>query len=45
VAGFDGLRLGEQNGPRAIDVFFDRGYVQVNGSWITRGRRQSVHSV
>ena len=35
VAGFGGLRLGEQNGPRAIDVFFERGYVQVNGSWIT----------
>ena len=35
VAGFGGLRLGEQNGLRAIDVFFDRGYVQVNGSWIT----------
>lgn len=34
VAGFGGLRLGEQNGLRAIDVFFDRGYVQVNGSWI-----------
>lgn len=25
VAGFGGLRLGEQNGLRAIDVFFDRG--------------------
>ena len=35
VAGFGGLRLGEQNGLRAIDVFFDRGFVQVNGSWIT----------
>ena len=35
VAGYGGLRLGEQNGLRAIDVFFDRGYVQVNGSWIT----------
>lgn len=35
VAGFGGLRLGEQNGLRAIDVFFDRGYVHVNGSWIT----------
>ena len=35
VAGFGGLRLGEQNGLRAIDVFFERGYVQVNGSWIT----------
>ncbi|MFD1506062.1 hypothetical protein ACFSBG_10310 [Georgenia yuyongxinii] len=35
VAGFGGLRLGEQNALRAIDVFFDRGYVLVNGSWIT----------
>ncbi|WP_017936686.1 tyrosine-type recombinase/integrase [Nocardioides sp. Iso805N] len=35
VAGFGGLRLGEQNGLRAIDVFFDRGYVLVNGSWVT----------
>ena len=35
VAGFGGLRLGEQNGLRAIDVFFDRGYVHVNGIWIT----------
>jgi hypothetical protein len=35
VAGFGGLRLGEQNGLRTIDVFFERGYVQVNGSWIT----------
>lgn len=35
VAGFGGLRLGEQNGLRAIDVFFERGYVQVNGSWTT----------
>lgn len=34
VAGFGGLRLGEQNGLRAIDVFFDLGYVHVNGSWI-----------
>lgn len=35
VAGFGGLRLGEQNALRAIDVFFDHGYVHVNGSWIT----------
>lgn len=35
VAGFGGLRLGEQNGLRAIDVFFEHGYVQVNGSWTT----------
>lgn len=35
VAGFGGLRLGEQNALRAIDVFFDRGYLHVNGAWIT----------
>jgi len=35
VGGFGGLRLGEQNGLRAIDVFFESGYVQVNGSWVT----------
>lgn len=35
VAGFGGLRLGEQNALRAIDVFFDRGYAHVNGAWIT----------
>jgi hypothetical protein len=35
VAGFGGLRLGEQNGLRAIDLFFDRGYAHVNGSWVT----------
>jgi len=35
LAGFGGLGLGEQNGLRAIDVFFDRGYVLVNGSWVT----------
>lgn len=34
VAGFGGLRLGEQNALRAIDAFFDRGYVHVNGSSI-----------
>ena len=33
VAGYGGLRLGEQLGLRAIDVFFDRGVVSVNGSW------------
>lgn len=32
VAGFGGLRFGEQNALRAIDVFFDGGYVHVNGS-------------
>ena len=35
VAGFGGLRLGEQNGLRAIDMFYDRGFVHVNGSWTT----------
>lgn len=35
IAGFGGLRLGEQNALRAIDVFLERGYVHVNGSWIT----------
>jgi hypothetical protein len=35
VAGFGGLRLGEQNGLRAIDVGVEHGYVHVNGSWIT----------
>ena len=39
VAGFGGLRLGEQNALRATDVFFDRGYVHVNGSWITPRRQ------
>lgn len=39
VAGFGALRLGEQNALRAIDVFFDRGYVHVNGSWITPRRQ------
>jgi hypothetical protein len=33
VAGYAGLRLGEQLGLRAIDVFFDRSVVSVNGSW------------
>lgn len=33
VAAYGGLRLGEQLGLRAIDVFFDRGVVSVNGSW------------
>jgi hypothetical protein len=35
VGGFGGLRLGEQNGLRAIDLFFDRGYAHVNGAWVT----------
>ncbi len=35
LAGFGGLRLGEQNALRAIDVFLERGYTHVNGSWIT----------
>lgn len=54
VAGFGGLRLGEQNALRAIDVFLDHGYVHVNGSWITprgqagfRGpvKNQTIHEV
>lgn len=32
VAGYGGLRLGEQLGLRAVDVFLDEG-VSVNGSW------------
>jgi len=35
IRGFGGLRLGEQNGLRAIDLFFDRGYAHVNGAWVT----------
>lgn len=48
VAGYGGLRLGEQNGLRAIDCFFDKGYVSVNGAWVTprrqdgRGYRKDV---
>lgn len=38
VAGFGGLRLGEQNALRAIDVFFDRGYVPSTA----RGSRRAV---
>jgi integrase len=33
LGGYGGLRMGEQLGLRAIDVFFDRGVVHVNGSW------------
>lgn len=33
VAGYGGLRLGEQLGLRAIDLFPDRGVVSVSGSW------------
>lgn len=39
LAGYGGLRLSEQHGLRAIDVFFDRGVVSVNGSW-TQPRQQ-----
>lgn len=54
IAGFGGLRLGEQNALRAIDVFFEHGYVHVNGAWITprkadgfRGpvKNHSIHEV
>ncbi|MGV8965212.1 MAG: hypothetical protein ACOH2F_02930 [Cellulomonas sp.] len=33
VAGYGGLRLGEQLGLRAIDLFLDRGVVSINASW------------
>ena len=33
VAGYGGLRLGEQLGLRAWDIYFDRGVIEVNGSW------------
>lgn len=33
VAGYSGLRLGEQLGLRAVDVFLDRSVVSVSGSW------------
>ena len=33
VAGYCGLRLGEQQALRAIDVYFDEGWLHVNGSW------------
>ena len=48
VAGYGGLRLGEQLALRAVDVFFEDGWVYVNGSWVTprrqdgRGYRKSV---
>jgi hypothetical protein len=35
LAAYGGLRLGEQNGLRAIAVFFEYGYVHVNGSRTT----------
>lgn len=33
VAGYGGLRLGEQLGMRAVDVYLDEGSIFVNGSW------------
>jgi integrase len=33
LGGYGGLRMGEQLGLRAIDVFFERGVVHINGSW------------
>jgi hypothetical protein len=39
VGGFGGLRLGEQNGLRVIDLFFDRGYAHINGAWVTPRRQ------
>ncbi|GAA4380721.1 hypothetical protein [Nocardioides caricicola] len=38
VAGYGGLRSGEQNALRAWDVYFDEGWVFVTGSW-TQPRR------
>ncbi len=34
LAGYGGLRLGEQHGLRAIDIDFARGVVTVNGAWV-----------
>lgn len=34
VAGYGGLRVGEQDGLRAIDLFLDRGFAHVNGAWV-----------
>ena len=42
VAGYGGLRLSEQHALRAIDVFFDRGVVSVNGSWTQPRQRDSI---
>jgi len=48
VAGYGGLRLGEQLALRAIDVSFEDGWLFVNGSWVTprrqdgRGHRKAV---
>ena len=42
VAGYAGLRLGEQLGLRAVDVFLDRGVVSVNGSWTQPRQRDSA---
>lgn len=42
VAGFGGLRLGEQNALRAIDVFFEHEYVHVNGAWVTPRKAPGV---
>ncbi|HVU74594.1 MAG TPA: hypothetical protein VHE83_16650 [Mycobacteriales bacterium] len=41
VAGYGGLRLSEQHALRAVDVFFDRGVVSVNGSWTQPRERDS----
>ncbi|MHB2022791.1 MAG: hypothetical protein ACYCO3_05615 [Mycobacteriales bacterium] len=42
LGGYCGLRLGEQLGLRAIDVFFDRGVVNVNGSWTQPRAREAA---
>ncbi|MBT9254423.1 hypothetical protein KMZ32_01785 [Phycicoccus sp. MAQZ13P-2] len=34
VAGYGGLRLAEQLGLRAVDIFPDQGWLEVNGSWV-----------
>ena len=38
IAGYGGLRSGEQHALRPWDIYFDEGYVFVNGSW-TQPRR------
>jgi integrase len=40
VGGYGGLRLGEQNALRAVDVFFDKGWVHVNGSWVVPRKKR-----
>lgn len=42
VGAYGGLRLSEQHGLRAVDVFFDRGVLSVNGSWTQPRQQDSV---